>query len=154
MTLARWVADYYLAGPGDVLATALPPRVLTGDERTFRRRRVAALTAAGVHAAEQARIGPRCAPPGDDGADALRLGRRQREALILLAGVAGRTGRWRRSPSAASPRRRSRGSCRRGLVVVRHEAVDRDPFERAFAVAAGVARDRRSPTSSTRRSTC
>ena len=47
LALALWVADYYLAGPGDVLATALPPRVLTGDERTFRRRRLVALTAAG-----------------------------------------------------------------------------------------------------------
>lgn len=31
MALTAWVAEYYVAGPGDVLATALPPRVLTGE---------------------------------------------------------------------------------------------------------------------------
>ncbi|MGE0363468.1 MAG: primosomal protein N' [Vicinamibacterales bacterium] len=128
LTLALWVADYYLAGPGDVLATALPPRVLTGDERTFRRRRIAALTAAGVHAAEHARIGPRCAPPGDDGADALRLGRRQREGLLLLAGApaglptATLADRGVSAPTVAR-------LVQSGLVVIRHETVDRDPFE-------------------------
>ena len=127
LTLARWVADYYLAGPGDVLATALPPRVLTGDERTFKRRRVAALTAAGVHAAAQAAIGPRCAPPGDDGADALRLGRRQREALALLAGTPAGVPvatLAERGIGASTLARLVQG----GLVVVRHEAFDRDPF--------------------------
>ncbi|MGD9904417.1 MAG: primosomal protein N' [Vicinamibacterales bacterium] len=127
LVLARWVADYYLAGPGDVLATALPPRVLTGDERTFRRRRVAALTAAGVHAAEQVRVGPRCAPPGDDGGDAVRLGGRQREALVLLAGVAAGL------PAAALAERGISASTlarlvQSGLVVVRHETWERDPF--------------------------
>ena len=128
LVLARWVAEYYLAGPGDVLATALPPRVLTGDERTFRRRRMAALTAAGLHAAQQAAIGPRCAPPGDDGADALRLGRRQREALVLLAGApAGlaTTALADRGITAATVAR----LVQTGLVVMRHEAVDRDPFD-------------------------
>ena len=133
LTLARWVAEYYLAGPGDVLATALPPRVLTGDERTFRRRRVGVLTAAGVHAAEQARIGPRCAPPGDDGGEALRLGRRQREALILLAGtpagLAASTLADRGITAATLAR-----LVQSGLVAVRHETVDRDPFEAAFTL--------------------
>ena len=146
LALARWVADYYLAGPGDVLATALPPRVLTGDERTFRRRRLAALTAAGVHAAEQARIGPRCAPPGDDGADALRLGRRQREALVLLAGApAGLAVATLadRGITAATVARLVQS----GLVVVRHEAIDRDPFaargERARRAGGRAAAHRR-----------
>jgi primosomal protein N' (replication factor Y) len=133
--LTQWVADYYLAGPGDVLATALPPRVLTGDERTFRRRRVAALTAAGVHAADQARLGPRCAPPGDDGPDALRLGRRQREALILLAGTPAGLATAAladRGITAATLARLSQS----GLVVVRHEAVDRDPFAGHATLAA------------------
>ena len=128
LALARWVADYYLAGPGDVLATALPPRVLAGDERTFRRRRLATLSAAGVHAADRARIGPRCAPPGDDSADALRLGRRQREALILLSGTpAGLPVATLadRGITAATVARLVQS----GLVVIRHEAVDRDPFE-------------------------
>ncbi len=54
VTLAAWVADYYVAGPGDVLTSALPPRVLKGDARTFKRRRVARLTALGGEAAADA----------------------------------------------------------------------------------------------------
>ena len=135
LALAQWVADYYLAGPGDVLATALPPRVLTGDERTFRRRRVAVLTAAGVHAAEQSRIGPRCAPPGDDAGDALRLGRRQREALILLAGVpAGLPAATLAARGISAPTLAR--LVQSGLVAVHHEAVDRDPFAAAFTLPA------------------
>ena len=135
LALAQWVADYYLAGPGDVLATALPPRVLTGDERTFRRRRVAVLTAAGVHAAEQSRIGPRCAPPGDDAGDALRLGRRQREALILLAGVpAGLPASTLAARGISAPTLAR--LVQSGLVAVHHEAVDRDPFAAAFTLPA------------------
>ncbi len=135
LVLAQWVADYYLAGPGDVLATALPPRVLTGDERTFRRRRVAVLTAAGVHAAEQSRIGPRCAPPGDDAGDALRLGRRQREALVLLAGVpAGLPAATLAARGISAPTLARLVQC--GLVAVHHEAVDRDPFAAAFTLPA------------------
>ena len=128
LALARWVADYYLAGPGDVLATALPPRVLTGDERTFRRRRVAALTAAGVHAAEQAgdrpalraagrrrrrRAAPR--PPPARGADRCWPGRRPAWPAATLAD---------RGITAATLARLVQS----GLVAVRHEAVDRDPF--------------------------
>ena len=135
LALAQWVADYYLAGPGDVLATALPPRVLTGDERTFRRRRVAVLTAAGVHAAEQSRIGPRCAPSGDDAGDALRLGRRQREALILLAGVpAGLPASTLAARGISAPTLAR--LVQSGLVAVHHEAVDRDPFAAAFTLPA------------------
>ena len=84
VALATWVADYYIAGPGDVLTSALPPRVLTGDATTFKRRRVARLTALGADVAAQAAVGPACLPPGDDAAP-VRLGARQREALILLA---------------------------------------------------------------------
>ena len=65
VALALWVAEYYVAGPGDVLTSALPPRVLTGTAHTFKRRRVATLTALGVEAAGQVAVGPRCSPPGD-----------------------------------------------------------------------------------------
>ena len=128
LALARWVADYYLAGPGDVLATALPPRVLTGDERTFRRRRMASLTAAGGHAAEQARIGPRCVPPGDDAGDALRLGRRQREALVLLGGAPAGLATSQLAGRGITTATLTR-LVQSGLVVIRHQAVDRDPFD-------------------------
>ena len=46
--LTPWVADYYLAGPGAALASALPPHALTARVDRFKTVRVAALTAAGL----------------------------------------------------------------------------------------------------------
>ncbi|MGE0812125.1 MAG: primosomal protein N' [Vicinamibacterales bacterium] len=126
VALAAWVADYYLAGPGDVLATALPPRVLTGDQRTFRRRRVARLTALGTDVAAVAAATPACAPPGD-AAPPARLGARQREALRLLAGApaglptADLAGRGVSSTTTAR-------LVQLGLAAIDHETVERDPF--------------------------
>ena len=39
--LALWVSDYYLAGPGDTLAAAMPPGAWVESQRRYR------LTAAG-----------------------------------------------------------------------------------------------------------
>jgi primosomal protein N' (replication factor Y) len=36
VSLCLWVADYYLAGPGDALAAAMPPGAWVETERTFR----------------------------------------------------------------------------------------------------------------------
>ncbi|MEZ5293936.1 MAG: primosomal protein N' [Vicinamibacterales bacterium] len=126
VALATWVADYYLAGPGDVLATALPPRVLTGDQHTFRRRRVARLTALGMDVAGVAEATPACAPPGDAPREA-RLGARQREALGLLAGAPSGL------PTAELAGRGVSGAAiarlvQLGLVAIDHETVERDPF--------------------------
>jgi primosomal protein N' (replication factor Y) len=129
VALAAWVADYYLAGPGDVLAAALPPRVLTGDARTFKRRRVARLTALGAGVAD--------APGGearDHTASAL-AGARQREAVQLLAGApAGlaTSALAARGIAAATLAR----LVQRGLVAIADERVDRDPFP---THAAGIA---------------
>ncbi len=125
--LALWVADYYVAGPGDVLASALPPRVLTGDARTFKRRRLAMLTAAGRQAAAAAAVGPGCAPPGDGEPAMARLGARQREALVLLAGVPGElpvSVLAGRGIAAATLTRLVQA----GWVAITHETVVRDPF--------------------------
>lgn len=125
--LAAWVADYYVAGHGDVLASALPPRVLSGDERTFKRRRVVRLTALGVGlAVASSDAESRPPPPGGD-APRPRLGPRQRDAIQLLAGSA--TGLTTttlagRGVSAATVARLVQS----GAAVVEHEAVDRDPF--------------------------
>ncbi|MEP7118254.1 MAG: primosomal protein N' [Acidobacteriota bacterium] len=127
VALALWVADYYLAGPGDVLASALPPRVLTGDARTFKRRRVAVLTPLGVSVAEQAALGPRCAPAGDGDEVLARLGTRQRQALMLLAASpAGlpTTELSARGISGATLTRLAQSA----LVSIGHETVVRDPF--------------------------
>ena len=90
LALTAWVADYYLAGPGDVLASALPPRVLTGDATTFKRRRVIALTALGIGAAAALAAGSSAAAvptATGDTAPTPPLGAKQREALVALAGV-------------------------------------------------------------------
>ena len=44
--LARWVAEYYAAGPGETLALTLPP-VARGRDHAFKTTRVAEITAAG-----------------------------------------------------------------------------------------------------------
>ncbi len=127
VVLAQWVADYYLAGPGDVLASALPPRVLTGDARTFRRRRVATLTARGAQGAAQILAGVP-ADSTDDGAETLaRLGPRQRETLTLLAGtpaglpVSVLVARGIGSSTLAR-------LVQAGVVAITHETLVRDPF--------------------------
>ncbi len=126
VALATWVADYYIAGPGDVLTSALPPRVLTGDATTFKRRRVARLTALGADVAAQAAVGPACLPPGDEAAP-VRLGTRQREALTLLAAAPGGL-----PASVLAERGVSSATLARlvqsGVVSVHHETVNRDPF--------------------------
>ncbi len=125
-TLALWVADYYVAGPGDVLASALPPRVLTGDARTFKRRRVALLTALGQQVAAAAADSDG-ASPGDAETAAIRLGARQREALVLLAGAPAGL------PASVLAARGIAASTltrleQAGLVAITHETVVRDPF--------------------------
>ena len=126
VALATWVADYYVAGPGDVLTSALPPRVLTGDAKTFKRRRIARLTAPGVDAAAAAAVSPAGLPPGD-APSALRLGARQREALALLAGTPPGL-----PASVLADRGVSSATLARlvqsGFVAIHHETVNRDPF--------------------------
>ena len=130
LALTAWVADYYLAGPGDVLASALPPRVLTGDATTFKRRRVIALTALGLGAAAALDAGsPASAVPaatGDSG-PARPLGAKQREALVALAGVPAGL-----PASALTARGIGSTTVARlvalGFAVVGHETIARDPF--------------------------
>jgi primosomal protein N' (replication factor Y) len=119
--LTEWVADYYLAGPGATLAAALPPRGLTARVDHFKTVRVAALTPAGLQ------------PPDD-----IRLGAKQREALTILAG----------SPDGLPvPQLSERGIAGAtltrlkalGLVSIREERCDRDPFPHAVSMAAPAA---------------
>jgi len=115
VALCRWVADYYLAGVGDAIAAAMPP----GAKRkatSFKTMRVAMLTALGTDAVSRA--------------DAERLTPRQREALEVLAGS---------STGLPLSELRDRGVSTdvigrlttRGLVLLKAEATERDPFERA-----------------------
>jgi primosomal protein N' (replication factor Y) len=119
--LCRWVADYYIAGVGDAIASAMPP----GARRkptSFRTHRVAAVTAHGLSP------------------DAGRLTERQRQAIDVLAGA-----------SAGLPlsELRDRGVtanvvgrlAARGLVTIRSEDTSRDPFGRAAVPAVPAARE-------------
>jgi primosomal protein N' (replication factor Y) len=113
--LCRWVADYYVAGIGDAIAAAMPPGA-RARATSFRTRRVASLTAHGLSVL------------GD--ADGARLSDKQRAAIETLRDV-----------SAALPLAdlKERGIAAdvigrlvtRGLVTVRAETDERDPFERA-----------------------
>ncbi|HYE85786.1 MAG TPA: DEAD/DEAH box helicase family protein, partial [Vicinamibacterales bacterium] len=126
--LTEWVSDYYLAGPGATLAAALPPHGLTARVDRFKTVRVAALTAAGLDMAE--RLGAHSA----DAADGPKLGKRQAEVVDLLKGAPdGLT-----VPSLAERGITSASLTRLralGLVAMREDRVDRDPFEHAVSQA-------------------
>jgi primosomal protein N' (replication factor Y) len=112
--LCRWVADYYVAGVGDAIGAAMPPgsRVRASS---FKRHRVAALTAHGSSWSL-------------DVAPALTA--RQAAALQALAaapaGLPLRDLRDRGVTAAVLARLAARG-----LVQIRDEADERDPFEHA-----------------------
>ena len=108
--LALWVAEYYAAGPGDALLPAMPPAARRGRQSAFR---------------TVTRALPVLAP-GDD-APTL-AGGKQREALALLQLHPGGLtlpeliARGVRTPTI-------RSLVRHGLVSLREDVVERDPFE-------------------------
>jgi len=120
--LCRWVADYYVAGAGDALALAMPPGA-RARASGFKTRRVAQLQAL-VEADLQVRLTPA-----------------QRAALEMLSGAG--TGlpvselKDRGISSAVIG-----GLARRGLVVIRTEADERDPFERSALASVAPAAGR------------
>src|SRR5215203_1785154 len=136
--LTQWVSDYYLAGPGATLAAALPPHGLTARTDRFKTVRIAALTAAGLDLVErliahsgEAAEGPRHSGQTGSGA-AGKLGTRQAEALHLLNGAADGL-----TMPALSERGITSAALTRlktlGLVAIRDERVERDPFGHAVS---------------------
>ena len=120
--LCRWVADYYVAGIGDALAVAMPPGA-RARKSAFKRRRVAMLSVMGSDPGDGATHG--------DEPDRVRgLTPRQQAALSILtaapSGLPTSELRDRGVTTAVLS-----GLVRRGLVVLRDERDDRDPFERA-----------------------
>jgi len=110
VALTEWVSEYYLAGPGATLSSALPPHALTARVDRFKTVRVASITAGGLNALDRP-----------------SLGARQREALQLLAGVPDGMPVPHladRDISAATIARLAA----MGLVTIRHDHVERDPF--------------------------
>lgn len=112
LQLTAWVSDYYLAGPGAALALAVPPQALTERASAFRLVRVAALTAEGHDRA--------AAPPEG-------LGARQQEALQWLRQApAGLPAAMLAAGGVTSPVLARLKAM--GLITIRREAQERDPF--------------------------
>ena len=109
--LARWTAEYYAAGPGDTITAVLPPKARGGRADAHKTMRMAAATVAGL-----------------EGLAAGTLKARQLEAMELLAGA---------PEGLGTPDLAERGITadvvsrlvRAGLVSIRQERVDRDPFD-------------------------
>jgi len=109
--LARWTADYYAAGPGDTITAVLPPKARGGRADAHKTMRVATATVAGLEAVA-----------------AGTLKGRQLDAMELLAGAPAGLGTpelAERGITADVVSRLVRG----GLVSIRQERVDRDPFD-------------------------
>ena len=140
VSLALWVADYYMAGPGAALSVAVPPHGLTGRLDAFKTVRRVAITPAGLDvlaAADEAQAVP----------DArLRGGRRvsdaQRHTLHAAASVPDGV-----SLAELEARGGRRSAVARlqtlALVSVRTVRVERDPFvegRHTSVVSSAVAR--------------
>src|SRR4051812_23982710 len=109
--LARWTADYYAAGPGDTITAVLPPKARGGRADAHKTMRVATATVAGLESLA-----------------AGTLKGRQLDAMELLAGAPSGLGTpelAERGITADVVSRLVRG----GLVSIRQERVDRDPFD-------------------------
>jgi primosomal protein N' (replication factor Y) (superfamily II helicase) len=109
VALARWTADYYAAGPGEAITAVLPPKTRGDRADSHKTTRVVSLTAAGMDSS-------------------VVVTPKQREALDVLAGAP-------QGIPAPDLARRGVGAdlvarlAKAGLVTVRHERVDRDPFD-------------------------
>src|SRR5687767_8706457 len=130
LELAEWVSDYYLAGPGATLAAALPPHGLTGRVDRFKTIRIAALTPAAL----------------DEFLPTITA--KQHEAIKILHGSPDGL------PTPLLAKRGVTGATLTrlktlGLVSIREERVDRDPFEHAVSEIKPV--DAREATAAQRR---
>jgi len=124
IALARWTAEYYAAGPGEAITAVLPPKARGSRADAHKSVRVAAITAAGLDAL------------GGEG-----LTRKQSDALQLLAGTP--TG-----IATADLARRGFASdslsrlAKQGLVTLRADRVDRDPFGASSYAAQAIDAER------------
>jgi primosomal protein N' (replication factor Y) len=122
--LCEWVAEYYLAGIGDAIAVALPPGA-RARASGFKTRQVATISAHGLALSDaQGRAS------GTTLGGVERVTPKQRAALDTLAAA---------EVGLPAGELRERGVTRdvlarlaaRGLITLRSEPEERDPFERA-----------------------
>jgi primosomal protein N' (replication factor Y) len=118
--LCEWVAEYYLAGIGDAIAVALPPGA-RARASGFKTRQVATITAHGLSWGQAPSLASNQPP---------NLTPKQRVALDILAasGVGLPVGELRERGVTRDILARLAA---RGLITLRSDAEDRDPFARA-----------------------
>ena len=122
--LALWVSEYYACGAGDALAAAVPT---TQAHKTIR---IATLTAQG-HDPVLLDLS-RALPNGR------ALPKRQREALALLRGAPHGMSVPALSERGISPDVLQRLAAK-GLIVVHHQRIERDPFASGVATSTVIA---------------
>ena len=140
--LARWTAEYYAAGPGDTITAVLPPMARGGRSDAHKTIRVAAITAAGLELVGDPGLRQAQAIPSLSRDERVALRTSQLEALQLLAGT---------PAGIPTPELASRGIAadavarlaKRGLISLRADRVDRDPFDSAAAKDIAVDPSRR-----------
>jgi primosomal protein N' (replication factor Y) len=134
VALARWTGEYYAGGAGSAITAVLPPKTRGNRADAHKTLRVVSITAAGLEV-----VGGSNAE-ADPGLTALTA--KQRSTLDMLAG----------SPAGvAAPQLAAGGIAadtiarlkKHGLVSVRHDRIDRDPFEAASLTAPPVDASRR-----------
>jgi primosomal protein N' (replication factor Y) len=132
--LAAWTAEYYAAGPGETVTAVLPPTARGSRADAHKSLRVATITAAGM---EVVQSGTATNDSADSAAPRLRLSSKQREALGLLSGT---------PAGIPTPQLAEKGIqsdtvvrlARHGLISLRQDRVDRNPFAVAAATAGPV----------------
>src|SRR5207249_11458830 len=126
IALAAWTAEYYAAGVGETITAVLPPKTRGSRADAHKTLRVAAITAAGLGAIEEPSA----------------ITTKQRATLDILAGAP-----YGVPTSQLAARGLGAGTISRlaagGLVSLRQDRVDRDPFEAAPFAAVASDADRR-----------
>ena len=117
LDLALWVAEYYASGPGEAVATAMPPFVARAS--AFKTLKSAHLTEHGRAAMEAAATGT-----------GPRFGTRQREGLALLAASPEGMTLSALDERGVAPDTVHR-LVKRGLVALARTTIERDPFATA-----------------------
>ena len=117
VALARWTAEYYAGGAGAAITAVLPPKARGLRADGHKTIRVVSVTAAGLEAV-------------NGGSDGLTV--KQGAALAMLSGAPAGIPAPRLAANGIGADTIARLK-RHGLVSIRHDRIDRDPFESSFA---------------------
>jgi primosomal protein N' (replication factor Y) len=139
VALARWTAEYYAAGAGVTITAVLPPKARDARPDAHKTRRHVAITINGL--AILGSGGESSTLAGDDGR-AGKLSPAQRRLLERLSGMPDGLSTSELSADGFGADVTSR-LVRRGLVSVRQERLERDPFAASTFVPPASESDRR-----------